>query len=148
MALCFSVLSSLGFTLAAPLPPEEQAILDLEKKLLDAWSKNDVPVLEEIVADDFQYWSFKGERRSKADLLKQIAQAQNSGDTETTTEVHEPVVRIFGDAAILTCRITDKGKRPDGQPFLSRTTVTDVFVRRDGRWQLVALHEAIIPEKK
>ncbi len=46
-------------------------------------------------------------------------------------------VRQYGDAAIATGRSTIRGTR-GGVPFVSRFRWTDVYVRRDGRWQAVS----------
>jgi uncharacterized protein (TIGR02246 family) len=121
-----------------------QEVLRLHAAIIDAWQKNDTAVLNQIIADDFAYWSFKGERRNKADLLKLVARAQASGDTDTHTEVDDPVVRVYGDCAILTCRIIDTGKHADGRAFKGKTADTHVFVRRDGKWVLVAEHETLL----
>jgi ketosteroid isomerase-like protein len=44
-------------------------------------------------------------------------------------------VRAFGDAAVVTGRTT---ARAGGQTLILR--FTDVFVRRDGKWLVVASH--------
>ena len=52
--------------------------------------------------------------------------------------VHDDVrVRVYGDAAVATGRIRSEGTFR-GQPRGGRTRFTRVFVRRGGRWQLVA----------
>ena len=112
--------------------------------MIDAWQKNDVAKLNSIISDDFQYWSFKGDRRNKADLLKLVARAQTLGDIDTHTEVDDPVVRVYGDCVVLTCRIIDTGRHADGKPFTGKTANTQVFVRRDGGWLLVAEHETLL----
>ena len=55
-----------------------------------------------------------------------------------------PVVRVYGDAAVYTARITDSGKRPNGESFTTKTCITELYVRRDARWQLVASHESLL----
>jgi uncharacterized protein (TIGR02246 family) len=129
---------------AADTAADESEILRLHNALIEAWQKNDIPTLNSIVADDFQYWSFKGDRRTKADLLKAVARGQTSSDTDTHTKTEDPVVRVYGDAAILTCRIIDTGKHADGKPFLGKTADTHVYIRRSGRWVLVAEHETLL----
>jgi uncharacterized protein (TIGR02246 family) len=123
---------------------DEQEILRLHQALIDAWQKNDVATLNSIVADEFQYWSFKGERRGKADLLKLVAKAQTSGDTDMQTKIDDPVVRVYGDSAVLTCRIIDTGKHADGKIFIGKTADTHVYIRRNGRWLLMAEHETLL----
>ena len=53
--------------------------------------------------------------------------------------VGEPRVRIYGDNAILTARVTNEGYYK-GEPFAADEWTTDVFLRRDGRWLCVFSH--------
>ena len=118
---------------------DEKEILRLEKLLQEAWLKHDTATVGSVVADDLEYWSFKGARRAKGDLLKMVAQ-----NGEATTSVDDPRVRVFGDMAIYTARITDRGKDQQGAPFEATTAVTSIFVRREGKWQMVQDHESVI----
>ncbi len=56
--------------LAADNSRDEQEILRLHHAMIEAWQKNDIVTLNAIIGDDFQFWSFKGERRNNTDLLK------------------------------------------------------------------------------
>jgi ketosteroid isomerase-like protein len=122
---------------------DEKEILRLEETLTRAWLKNDITTISSIVADDFQYWSFKGVRRNKVDLLRAV-QRSEEGDTK----IEDPVVRVYGDAAVYTARIIDSGKHANGEAFTVKTCITTIFVRRGGKWQMVADHETLLPEDK
>ena len=50
-------------------------------------------------------------------------------------------VRVYGDTAVVTGQITEKSKFRDKDTSGVRR-FTDVFVKRDGRWQAVASHES------
>jgi ketosteroid isomerase-like protein len=52
-------------------------------------------------------------------------------------------VKVIGDAAIVTGRSTVKGTR-DGKDWNGQERWTDMFVRRNGRWQAVATHASRI----
>ena len=119
---------------------DEKEILRLQETINSAWLRHDTATISSIVADDFQSWSFKGARRGKADLLRAVEKS-----AESDTKVDDPVVRVYGDAAIYTARITDSGKRPNGQSFVTKSCVTDIYIRRSNRWQLVASHESLLP---
>ncbi|MFN2598433.1 MAG: DUF4440 domain-containing protein [Pyrinomonadaceae bacterium] len=119
---------------------DEREILRLEDVLTQAWLKNDIATISSIVADDFQSWSFKGVRRKKADLLR-AAERSEEGDTK----IEDPVVRVYGDAAVYTARVIDSGKHANGEAFTSKTCITVVYIRRGGKWQMVADHETLLP---
>ena len=53
---------------------------------------------------------------------------------------------LYGDVAILNARNSVFVKDREGKPLIRRNRFTDVFVRRDGRWQLVSGHSSRIPE--
>lgn len=53
--------------------------------------------------------------------------------------VGEPRIRVYGDTAVLTARVTNTAFYRD-QRFDADEWTTDVFVRRDGRWRCVLSH--------
>ena len=120
---------------------DEKEILRLEDTITKAWLKHDTAIIGSIVAEDFQSWSFKGARRGKADLLRTVEK-----NTESDTKVDDAVVRVYGDAALYTARVTDSGTRPNGELFTTKTCITEIFIRRHGRWQLVASHESLLSD--
>ena len=118
---------------------DEKEILRLEKVINEAWLKHDVATISQIVADDFESWSFKGQRRGRADLLKYVA-----NNKETKTEVADEKVRVFGDTAIYTALITDSFIDNKGITASETTAVTIVYVRRGGEWKMVQDHESLL----
>ena len=118
---------------------DEKEILRLEKVINDARLKHDVATISQIVADDFESWSFKGQRRGRADLLKYVA-----NNKETKTEVADEKVRVFGDTAIYTALITDSFIDNKGITASETTAVTIVYVRRGGEWKMVQDHESLL----
>lgn len=115
---------------------DEAAVREVESRLVAAWGRGDAAAVGAMLADDFQHWSFSGARRGKAELMKTVA---GSGAGETVTE--DAVVRVYGDAAVYTARLLDRSAEGDS----ARTCVTDVFIRRAGRWVMVASHETLLP---
>lgn len=126
---------------AAGPPDDEKEILRLEQVIADAWLKHDIATISAIVADDFESWSFKGQRRGKADLLKHVA-----NNKETKTDVADEKVRVFGDTAIYTALITDSFTDNKGASTSATTAVTIVYVRRGGQWKMVQGHESLLPK--
>ena len=107
--------------------------------MTEAWLKHDLATISPIVADEYQSWSFKGMRRGKVDLLRTVEKSQ-----ESDTHVEDAMVRIYGDTAVYTARITDTISGTGGRSAPSRTCVTQVFVRRAGKWQLVASQDTLL----
>jgi ketosteroid isomerase-like protein len=118
---------------------DEKEILRLTEIINAAWLKHDVATISPLIADDMQAWSFKGGRRGKADLLHSVEKSD-----ENDTKVEEPVVRVFGDAAVYTARIIDSGKRANGESYSLTSVLTTTWARRAGKWQIVAQHQSIV----
>ena len=55
-------------------------------------------------------------------------------------------VRVYGDSAVVIGVTRTKGKFM-GQEFSTQERATDVFVKRDGRWQCVLTHLTRFPNK-
>src|ERR1700719_811540 len=104
---------------------DEKEILHLTEVINAAWLKHDVATISPLIADDMQAWSFKGARRGKDELLRSVEKSE-----ESDTKVEDPMVRVFGEAAIYTARIIDMGKHQNGEAFSVTSTVTAVWVRR------------------
>jgi uncharacterized protein (TIGR02246 family) len=135
------VFLAIGLQAVAAVTSDEQEILRLEDTIKNAWLRHDSVTIASIVADDFQSWSFRGQRRGKADLLRAVEK-----NDESDTTVEDAAVRLYGDTAIYTARLTDIGKRADGQSYRTSSCLTAVFIRRSGKWLLVNEHQTIIPE--
>lgn len=60
--------------------------------------------------------------------------------TRTKFEISEPRVRVFGDTAVVTSKVTLAGVFK-GKPFDVAERQTDVWVWRDGAWKCVLTHE-------
>ncbi len=56
------------------------------------------------------------------------------------------VINEFGDAAVVRSRMSQQAS-VDGQPWDGTFMLTDVWIRRDGRWQVVARHSSTPPSK-
>lgn len=112
----------------------EAALLQMEKDMLAAVIKRDTAAVSPILADDFVATLPDGTTQTKAGFLADL----KSGDLVVeSSEMADTKVRIYGDAAVVTYSSTDKGKYK-GQDIAGRYRWTDTFVRRGGKWQIVA----------
>ena len=102
-----------------------------------SWSKaiqlNDVSSIKRFVADEWILYDADGNVISREQFLSMIASGKLQHDEMT---LESPVVRIYGTTATVSGVATSSGKY-EGHPFKTRERSTDVFVRREGRWQCV-----------
>jgi hypothetical protein len=97
----------------------------------------DTAALSRLVADEFVEISRLGQLRTKADNMRDIA----SGDLKLTAVKYDSLaVRVYGDVAVLR-GIADNAGTFHGFPFTGKIRYLRIFVRRDGRWQAVAMQQ-------
>jgi len=72
----------------------------------------------------------------RARFLEVIKSGVLTHEMMESEDVH---VRVYGDSAVVTGLTRTKGKFM-GQDFSTQERATDVFVKRDGRWQGVLSH--------
>jgi ketosteroid isomerase-like protein len=114
----------------------EEELLKIEKAFADAIVKNDLEGIERLVAGDWIIIDPNGETVDRARFLEVI---KSGALTHDMMESEDFRVRVYADAAVVTAITSTKGKFM-GQEFSTRERATDVFVRRDGRWQCVLTH--------
>ena len=112
----------------------EQAVMQLENERIPALLRSDTAFIERVYADDYVVTGANGVVRTRAQV---IADMKSGVQTFESMKSDDVKVRAYGDTAIVTGRTTQKGQYK-GQPSLSPTMFTRVYVRRDGQWQLVA----------
>ena len=108
----------------------EQEIVKLEQAATDAQFKKDRAALERLLADDYLYTHSNGSVLNKT---QEIAESMSSDVQWTDSKFADLKVRIFGDVAVLTGRQTIRGTAKGYVPGPRR--ITDIFVKRSGRWQ-------------
>jgi ketosteroid isomerase-like protein len=111
-------------------------IVKLGKEFEEAMISNDATRIGSYLADDWIIIDPDGGIIDKVGFLSVI----RSG-----TLVHEAMgsedvrVRVFGTAAVVTALTSSKSKYMNRE-FETRERTTDVFVKREGRWQCVITH--------
>ena len=121
----------------------EEELLKLERAFADAIIKNDLESIGRIVADDWIIVDANGEIVDRTRFFEVI---KSGALTHDIMESGDFRVRVYGDNAVVTAITSTKGKFM-GQEFSTRERATDVFVKRDGRWQCVLTHLTRLPNK-
>ena len=139
IALAFAVpsllLAQTGDKTSKPSSETEQAIAKIEQDITNALLKQDAATVDRMLADDCFYTGPDGKTQTKAEFLADI----KSGDLklESSTIKDLKVRAADADFAVVTYGTTDKGSYK-GRDIGGEYRWTDVFVKRDGRWQVVA----------
>jgi ketosteroid isomerase-like protein len=111
----------------------QEELLKLEKEFAQAIVKNDAEAIARFLGDDWLIIDPDGGVIDRARFLDVI---KSGALTHSMMESEDVRVRIYGDTVIVTALTTAKGQFM-GQDFTTQERATDVFVKRNGRWQCV-----------
>jgi ketosteroid isomerase-like protein len=101
--------------------------------------------LEKILADDIVITDYNGKVRGKKEELEIL---KPSPDVKTISVENEDVkIKIHGKTAVVTA-LTIMLFNVGGRDTAVSMRYTAVFVKREGRWQIVALQTARLPPPK
>jgi hypothetical protein len=139
---------SVAFSQNKPKPEENeerntQALMQLERDIGKANIDSDYAFFDRVEAAEFTFTDAGGGVTNKKQDLEGLKQPPNPDVKLTAYDVDDMNVRLYDKTAVVTGRVTTK-RLVKGQPMTSQSRFTDVFVWRDGRWQLVAGHSSRI----
>jgi ketosteroid isomerase-like protein len=125
-------------------PLDDQGMLAyMERDWNDATLKRDAGWIERNYAVDATDIS------SRTGSIKTKAQALEAARTDKTTyqslELSDLNVRVEGNTAVVTGVNHVVGRDDQGKAINQRVRFTDVFIKRDGRWQVWATQGTVIP---
>jgi hypothetical protein len=120
----------------------EAEIKALELHLARLLVERRIDEYETHLAADYTRINASGVVETREQVLKTF-RASSAGDVSGSMEPAELDVRIYGDTAILTGRLTVTSRA--GTVRVSR--FRKVFIRRDGRWFLVSLQGVTLPDR-
>jgi ketosteroid isomerase-like protein len=116
----------------------ERQLVELERQLSDALVREDAAVLDRLWSNDLVFTFPNGKVSNKAQRLAgQKPSAQPSESTNTNDQVR---VYLYGNTSVVTVLSTWKGKAGTTQEYSDQYQPTHVWVKQQGRWQLVAAH--------
>jgi uncharacterized protein (TIGR02246 family) len=114
----------------------------IEHRLMRAWIDRDRAYVDGVLASDWTTTDTTGHVLTKAQVMKE---AFESDDRRVESgKIDEVTVRLLGDgAAVVTGRTSAAGSYKGSRGSVT-LRFTDVFVKRDGRWQVVASQGTVI----
>ena len=106
--------------------------------------KKNPMVLDRILADDYVGVSSENVVRDKTQYLKDES-GEEPGGKFVSSKLDYVNYRHFGDTVL--AQGAESIKRADGSPDL-RLIWTDIWMWRDGKWQVVASQDNVVPPEK
>ena len=112
----------------------EQTLMQIEQELTNAILKSDASTFDRYLADTYTFTDPGGSLSNKAQNIASM----KAGDFKfESSKIDSMKVQVYGNTAVVTYRTTDKGKIKD-MDVSGQYRWTDVFVKRNDRWQAVA----------
>jgi len=129
---------------AAPLlgADAETELAGIEKQRFAAMLAADVAALDRLLSPDLTYTHSSARVETKQEYIEAI---KTGASKYKVIEPEDIRVRVYGSTAVLTgfCRFEVTS---GGQELKLRVRFTDVYVKNDGAWRMVAWQSTRIPE--
>ena len=120
----------------------ERYIIESERAWAESVATGDSSVVERILADDFAGVDPKGHVYDKS---KMVSDTRDAPKYFVSNHANEIKVRFYGDSAV--AQGDETWERRSGDPLRGRFVWTDTWIKRNGKWQIVAAEDLIAPEK-
>jgi ketosteroid isomerase-like protein len=128
---------------AAPSSKAEQEVVKASAEIIEDFDRTDIAALDRLLADDYIVTQSFG-LTSKAQLMN----AWKSGSLKyASCSDKDRSVRVYGDTAVTTGIVTQKGQNPNGD-FTIYARYTGVWVKQQGRWRLAVAQLTEIPQRQ
>ena len=144
--LVFITLAWIGVIYAAPAQQpstteSERYIKESERQWAESVANGDVTVIERILSDDFLGVDPEGNLYEKS---KMVADTREAPKRFVSNHLNDVKVRFYGETAV--AQGNESWVRRSGSPLRGRFVWTDTWIRRNGKWQIVAAEDLIAPD--
>ena len=118
----------------------ERYIVESERQWAESVATGDTSAIDRILADDFIGVDPQGHLYNKQ---RMIDETRNAPKHFVSNRLNDVKVRFYGNTAV--AQGSETWEKRSGER--GRFVWTDTWLRRDGRWQIVAAEDLIAPEK-
>ncbi len=147
LALVFAAACGLSLAQQPQLSKAEEEVRKLERQWLDAYEQNDSEAMNRIVADDFTITFPDGSMQTKPQIMSMLKSPRRASQPRMRFRTEGVQSRAYGDTVILIGTVVTEYER-EGKTASEQSRYTDTYVRRGGRWQVVASHLSNVPAAK
>ena len=138
VTMMMGVLISVAAAQTPPESPAKKEVASLLKEFLDAAGRGDPAVFQKFFADDVIYTRATGAVIQKTEIMQSLRNLRPTPESKTTYSGDDITVHEYGDMMVVAFRLAARTDRADGKSEITYYRNTGTFLRRDGRWQVVA----------
>ena len=136
LTLC--LLASFAIGVSAQEKPDAAAIRALESKWVDAYKQRQITTVASLLADDYVITLEDGSTYGKVGFI-----SYNAGSLRVdVAEVSDLKIRLHDNIAVVTAAYHERGVLA-GKPYDYHDRLTDVWMKINGKWQLIASHYSL-----
>jgi ketosteroid isomerase-like protein len=118
---------------------EGNNVLSLEKKWTEAYRNRNISLLSSLLAEDFVITVEDGNTYGKEGYITHSADSSVHVEVAEQTDMH---VRTHANTVVITGAYHERGTSK-GKPYEYHDRFTDVWMKSDGRWQVIASHYSV-----
>ena len=131
---CFGLAFAQTQTPPAKGPSVAESVKQLEHEWADAAKVGDADKVNQILADDWVGVGYDGAKETKENHLADM----KSGKFKLESFEFGPMdVKVLGSVAVVQGTNTEKSTSINGKDSSGKYAWMDVFVKRDGKWEIV-----------
>ncbi len=149
MKQIIGILATLFFAFSAFAQAAKDAgeLTALLNEFLAGAGRNDAAVHDRFWADDLIYTRSAGVRTNKEELMRGVrsAAAPKPGDTVTVYTAEDVRIQQYGKTAVVAFKLVGTTTAADGKKTVTNHLNTGTFVKRNGKWQVVAWQATTVP---
>ncbi|MHB8653113.1 MAG: nuclear transport factor 2 family protein [Terriglobia bacterium] len=127
-------------------PSKARVLTTMLRQFLQDAAQGNRLGFEKFFADDVIYTRSAGVTIGKSDILSGIERLKPTADSKTTYSAEDVTVHDYRDAAVVAFRLVARTVHRDGKSETANYRNTGTFLRRNGRWRVVAWQSTKIPE--
>src|SRR6188768_216857 len=148
--LFVAVLVGTAISLNAQTAPDAAQLTKLLNDFLAGAGRNDPAAHDRFWASDLIYTRSAGMRTNKEELMKGVRSAppRKEGDPVTVFTAEDVRIQQYGNAAVVAFKLVSTTTKADGTKIVANNLNTGTFIKRDGKWQVVAWQSTTVPEPK
>jgi ketosteroid isomerase-like protein len=123
--------------------PASQQFVQMVRDFLAAVPKGDPQVFNNFFADDVIYTRSAGVTVDKSEIIRNIG-VRAVNEPQATYEADDFTVHPYGEMAVVNFRLIQHNEK-DGRQETSYFRNTGTFLKRNGKWQVVAWQATKVP---
>ena len=139
-------LGSVAATVMRTQTSGTQEVTALLREFIAGAGSGDRAIFDKFFADDVIYTRATGVVITKASIMESLGKPSPASEGKSSYSAEDITVHDYGDTAIVAFRLEGRTEHADGKLETAHYRNTGTFLKREGRWQVVAWQATKISE--